>query len=193
MRVERRREREMSTTVERVVRQSLPAGTSLVVQRELDSFDETVQALDFVARLFVVFGAIGLGLAAVGLYSLLAFVVAQRRREFAVRLALGATGGQVARAVLHDAAVMVLAGTGIGAFLAMWLARALDSLLYGVFYTDAAALVAAEAMVLAVAFAACAVPSRRAARAEPARYCARFEPGGALPSRAQPSRRTMWQ
>jgi ABC-type antimicrobial peptide transport system permease subunit len=69
--------------------------------------------------------------------------------------------------VAHDAAVMVLAGTGAGAFLAMWLARVLDAMLYSVFYTDVVALLAAEALLIAVAVVACFVPARRAARSDP--------------------------
>jgi ABC-type antimicrobial peptide transport system permease subunit len=133
----------------------------------MESFDNAMVARDFVARLFVVFGAIALGLAAVGLYCLLTFTVAERRREFAVRSALGASGAQIGRMVARDAAVMVLAGTGAGAFLAMWVARVLDALLYSVFYTDAAALIAAEALLIAVAAVACFAPARRAARSDP--------------------------
>ena len=59
---------------------------------------------------------------------------------------------------------MVLAGTGVGAFLAMWLAQALDSMLYSVFYTDAVTLVIAEGVLVAVALLACAVPAWSAAR-----------------------------
>jgi ABC-type antimicrobial peptide transport system permease subunit len=69
--------------------------------------------------------------------------------------------------VVRDAAIMVLAGTGAGAFLAMWLARALDAMLYSVFYTDVVALLMAEGLLIAVALVACLVPARRAARSDP--------------------------
>jgi putative ABC transport system permease protein len=167
VRVPAHREAELRTALDRLVRQSLPPGSIVVVKSSMESFDDAVLARDFVARLFVVFGAIALGLAAVGLYCLLAFTVAERRRELAVRSALGASGAQLGRMVAHDAAVMVLAGTGVGAFLAMWLARVLDALLYSVFYTDVVALLAAEALLLAVAVVACFVPARRAARSDP--------------------------
>ena len=62
---------------------------------------------------------------------------------------------------------MILAGTGIGAFLAMWLARALDALLYDVFYTDVGALIVAEISVLVVSLIACIVPTWRAAKSDP--------------------------
>lgn len=151
----------------RMATEVLPPGTIVVVESVLDGFDDERLARAFVGRLFIVFGGIALGLAAVGLYSLLSFTVTERRRELAVRCALGATGGQCARDVLHDAATMILAGTGIGAFVSMWLARHLDEMLYSVFYTDVTALLAAELAILCVALAASLVPAFKAARTDP--------------------------
>ncbi len=167
VRVPAHREADVRTDLDRVARQALPPGTIVVVRPELEWFDNSRLARDFIARMFIVFGCIALGLSAVGLYCVLSFTVAERRRELAVRSALGATGMTCARMVVRDAALMVLAGTGAGAFLAMWLARALDSLLYSVFYTDAVVLVMAEGMLMIVAFVACLVPARRAARSDP--------------------------
>lgn len=158
---------ETEAEVASLVRATLPQTATVVVRRPLEDFTEAILAREFVARLFVLFALIGCSLAAVGLYCLLAFVVAQRRREFAVRIALGATRREVTRLVLRDGATMVLAGTAIGAFVAMWLARALDAMLYSVFYTDALSLVIAEGVLLVVALAACVVPALRAARSEP--------------------------
>ncbi|MBC7897013.1 MAG: FtsX-like permease family protein, partial [Cytophagaceae bacterium] len=153
--------------VESLVQATMPPQASVAVTRPMEEFHEAILAREFVGRLFVLFALIGCGLAAVGLYCLLAFVVAQRRREFAVRIALGATRRQVTRSVLRDGAVMVLTGTAIGAFVAMWLARALDAMLYSVFYTDAVSLIVAEVVLVAVALVACVVPARRAAKSEP--------------------------
>ncbi|MCC6318730.1 MAG: hypothetical protein IT361_13700 [Gemmatimonadaceae bacterium] len=85
-----------------------------------------------------------------------------------MRIAFGSSEAQVARMTLRDGATMALAGTAVGAFLAMWLARVLDAMLYDVFYTDARALVVAEVLVIAVTFAAALVPARQAARSAPA-------------------------
>lgn len=167
VRVPAHREADVRTDLDRVVRQALPPGTVVVVRPALESFDVDRLARDFIARMFIVFGGIALGLSAVGLYCLLSFTVAERRRELAVRRALGASGGTCATMVVRDAAIMVLAGTGAGAFLAMWLARLLDSMLYSVFYTDVAVLVMSEALLLIVASAACLVPAARAARSDP--------------------------
>lgn len=157
----------MRTALDRISRQTLTPGSIVVVSSALDAFDDAVLARDFVAKLFAVFGAIALGLAALGLYCLLAFTVAERRRELAVRVALGASSVTIGRLVARDALVMVLAGTGVGAFAAMGLARALDALLYDVFYTDVGALLAAEAIVILVSMAAAVVPARRAMQSDP--------------------------
>ena len=167
VRVPAHREADLRTDLDRIVRQALPPGSIVVVRPSIESFDNARLARDFLAKLFMAFGGIALGLAAVGLYCLLSFTVAERRRELAVRRALGATGETCVRMVLHDAAIMVLAGTGAGAFLAMWLARVLDSMLYSVFYTDVVVLAMTEGLLLTVALVACLVPARRAARADP--------------------------
>jgi ABC-type antimicrobial peptide transport system permease subunit len=88
-------------------------------------------------------------------------------RELAVRIALGARRRDVARLVLHDAAVTALAGVGIGAFVALWITRAISELLSNVGYADVVALLIAEGILFAVAVAACAGPVRQAIRADP--------------------------
>jgi ABC-type antimicrobial peptide transport system permease subunit len=80
--------------------------------------------------------------------------VAERRRSFAVRRALGATDSRIVRKVVHDATIMVLAGAGAGAFLASWPARALDAMLYSVFHADVVAFLTAEGLLIGVALVA---------------------------------------
>ncbi len=106
-------------------------------------------------------------LAAIGLYGVVSYTVTQRMREFAVRIAVGAPARAVMRLVAHDAAVMILAGTGIGAFLAMWASKLLGDWLYSVYHTDAVSLLVAEAVLFAAGFAACFQPALRAMRADP--------------------------
>jgi len=106
-------------------------------------------------------------LATIGLYGVVSYSVSQRMREFAVRIAVGAPAREVVTLVTHDAAVMVLAGTGIGAFLAMWGSTLLGDWLYDVHHTDAAALVIAEGVLFLAGFAACIQPALRAMRANP--------------------------
>jgi ABC-type antimicrobial peptide transport system permease subunit len=97
----------------------------------------------------------------------LAYGVSRRRREFAVRIALGAGWRDVVRLVVHDAAVMGLAGVGIGAFAALTFTIILSPTLYQVHHADVLALIAAEAVLLTVAFAACLGPMRQAASTSP--------------------------
>lgn len=133
----------------------------------LSTFDRMVRARRFLAGGFGLFGGLAVTLAAVGVYGVLAHAVSHRMREFGVRIALGASGRDVMRLVLHDGAVMALAGTAIGAFFAMAGARLLESWLYNVPATDVWALVAAEITLVATVTLACISPAVRAARADP--------------------------
>jgi putative ABC transport system permease protein len=129
--------------------------------------DAEIASRDFLAKVFVAMGAVGLALATLGLYGVLAYAVTRRMREFAVRVALGAEPPTLYRMVMHDGLVMLLAGTGIGAFLALASSYVFNAILIGVYPTDAVSLVAAEAVLLAVGLAATLVPARRAVRANP--------------------------
>jgi len=129
--------------------------------------DAELASRAFLADVFVGMGAVGLALAALGLYGVLAYAVSRQMREFAVRVALGAEQRTLFRMVMHDGLVMLLAGTGIGAFLALGSANLFNAVLIGVYPTDALSLVAAEAVLLAVGLAATLAPARRAVRADP--------------------------
>lgn len=140
--------------------------TAYVMPYDYDRRAEIVSRA-FLAKVFVGMGAVALGLAALGLYGVLAYAVNRRRREFAVRLALGAEPKTLLKMVLHDGAVMLLAGTGVGAFAALAAARYLDSVLVAVLPSDVIALVLSEAVLLTVGFLAATAPARRAAKANP--------------------------
>jgi putative ABC transport system permease protein len=116
---------------------------------------------------FELVGAFALLLSTVGLYGMLAYAGAQRVREFAMRIALGAQGRDVIRLVLRDALVLVLGGTAAGAFVAMVSAQVIKRLLYSVDPMDAVALVSAEGILIAVSLLAALGPAMRAARADP--------------------------
>jgi predicted permease len=143
------------------------ANTRVFIEPWQAGFSDVVRARNSVAVLFAGFGALALFLSAVGIFSTIAYSVAQRLREFGVRLALGATPRDIFRLVLTDASVMILAGTGAGAFLSMWASKLLDSWLYGVNPTDVTALVSAELVIVAVSLASCVMPALRGARADP--------------------------
>jgi ABC-type antimicrobial peptide transport system permease subunit len=133
----------------------------------LVSYEAQLKSRTFLAQVFVTMGAFALILAAVGIYGVLAYAVSQRLREFAVRLALGARREDMLRLVLHDGLVMTLAGTGLGAFFALWSSYSLESFLEDVYPTDALTLVSVEAVLVAVAVGACLAPALRAMRADP--------------------------
>ncbi len=142
-------------------------GAGGVVSPWREDFSEMVAGREFVAAVFGLVAALALGLAATGLYGVLAYTVSQRTREFGIRLALGASRRSVFGLVLRDGAVMVLAGVGVGAIFAMWVAKLLSVWLYTVHPTDAGTLVGAEAVLLVVSVCACVVPGLRAMRADP--------------------------
>ena len=115
----------------------------------------------------LVLGGAALLLAAAGLYGSMAYAVGQRTRELGVRMALGATGGEIRRLVLRQALIESLAGTAIGSGLALWLARGLEHRLFGVKPTDIPTLLACATLLAAIAVVATWVPARRAARVDP--------------------------
>ena len=116
---------------------------------------------------FAFFAALTAFIAIVGLYGLLASVVAEQTREFGVRLALGASAGQVVSHVLSAAGRTALVGAGIGLVTAAAAGRVMQAMLFGVSPLDAVALTTAPAMILVVAVAAAVIPARRAARIDP--------------------------
>jgi putative ABC transport system permease protein len=122
----------------------------------------------FRAELVGMFAALALVLATVGIFGVLAFSVAQRAREFGIRVALGARTADVLRLVLGGALKMTGAGVAIGLLAAALLTRFLGTLLFAVTPTDPATF-GGTAVVLAVAaLLACALPAWRAARVDPA-------------------------
>jgi ABC-type antimicrobial peptide transport system permease subunit len=115
-------------------------------------------------------GLLGLFLAALGLYGLTAFLVAQRTREIAIRMALGATTGQVRSMVLHRAGWLALAGTVLGLTAATGIGLLVQnmSLLIDVQGTDPLSFVGLSVVLAVVLFVASDLPARRAARTDPA-------------------------
>jgi predicted permease len=121
----------------------------------------------FSLALLGAFGAAALLLAGLGLSAVVAFSVARRTREFGVRLALGATGGDVQRLVLRQAALLAGAGLAAGWALALAGGRVLRSLVPGVAGMDPLALLAVTALLGGVALLAAWLPARRASRVDP--------------------------
>jgi predicted permease len=119
------------------------------------------------ATLSGAFGLLAGLLATLGLYGVIAYMVARRRNEIGVRMALGADRRHVIRLVLREAALLLLIGLVSGSALALWAARAASTLLYGLKPSDPVTLGGAIALLAAVAILASYGPALRAARVEP--------------------------
>ena len=117
--------------------------------------------------LFSVLAGLALVLAAVGLYGVLAFSVAQRSFEMGVRVALGARPIDVLALVTRQGMLLVAAGLALGLAVAMAASRVMSSLLYQVAPTDPVTYLAAGVLLVVVGAVACYVPARRASRADP--------------------------
>jgi len=135
------------------------------------SMDETIQRSYWqqalYSKMFTAFAAIALVLAAVGVYGVIAYSVAQRTREIGVRVALGAQRSNVLGLVLGHGAVLAGAGIGIGLAGAFGVTRFLRAMLYGVSPFDPMSFVAVTLLLSAIALLASYVPARRAARVDP--------------------------
>jgi predicted lysophospholipase L1 biosynthesis ABC-type transport system permease subunit len=121
----------------------------------------------FALWLFEAFAVLALGLAAVGVYGLLAYLVEQRRKELGIRMALGATRATVVRMVLGDGARLCAAGVAAGLVLVPIAGSGLASFLYSVRSTDPFSLLIASVLIVIVALAASFVPAWSAARCHP--------------------------
>jgi predicted permease len=113
------------------------------------------------------FGGIALFLAAVGIYGVLAYQVAQRRKEIGIRIALGSDGRRIFRLIVSEGLWLLALGVGAGLAGAFAIRRAMETQLFGVQPMDPLVLAVVAAVLAAVAFMACAVPARRAARIDP--------------------------
>jgi ABC-type antimicrobial peptide transport system permease subunit len=105
-------------------------------------------------------------LSMIGLYGVMSYLVAQRTREFGIRLALGATRTGIVSVVLRHGAKLIAIGAVLGAIGTIGLSKLMEGLLYGIEPFDASAFVA-MGMLIAVALLACAIPALRATRVDP--------------------------
>ena len=160
-----------------------PLGVAGAIRRELGAMDKdlaladvqtmeaiagtAVAASKFVLLLMALFSAVALSLAAIGMYGVLSYSVAQRRHEFGVRMALGAGKRDLLAMVTVQGMKLVLIGVACGVALAFVLGRILGSLLYGVSVHDRFTFLTVSLLAAAAGLAACYVPARRATKADP--------------------------
>jgi predicted permease len=121
------------------------------------------------ALLMTAFAVFATAIAAVGLFGVLSYSVAQRSREIGVRAALGATPGRIVSLVVRQGLAITAGGLIVGLVASYWLSRLIEASLYGVVPGDPASFAAAPLVLLVVALLACVVPARRAARVDPQR------------------------
>jgi putative ABC transport system permease protein len=154
--------------VKKVIAKYDPALAVTQVQTMNDLAQSTIAEPRFRARLLAAFAGLALTLSAFGVFGVLAFSVAQRRREFGIRMAIGAQIQDVFNLVLGSAARILGAGLLVGILGAAALAKSLSALLYDVHPLDPLTFLTAPLVLTLVALAAAAIPATRAVRTNPA-------------------------
>jgi predicted permease len=153
--------------VRRLIRESLKTISLVKVSTLADQVDASIVPERLIATLSGLFGALGASLVAIGLYGLLAYMVARRINEIGIRMALGATQNAVIRMVFGDALAMLSAGLGIGVPLAFWGRRVAGSLMPDLPATSGVSIIFGTVAMVVVALLAAYVPALRAARVDP--------------------------
>ncbi len=129
--------------------------------------DESLLGDRFVMVLYGTFAAVALALAAVGIYGVMAFSVAQRTHEIGLRVALGADRNHVLALILKEGVILAFSGLGLGLVGAYFVGRAIRGTLYGVGSFDAIAFTGVSLLLILAALLACYFPARRATRVDP--------------------------
>jgi putative ABC transport system permease protein len=128
---------------------------------------DSVIGMAYVAAMMAILGIIALVLASVGIYGVMSYSVGERTHEIGVRMAMGATSKDVQRLILGNGLFLTVMGMGIGLPLALGIAYALSSILFGVKVADPFAFIGLPLVLAAVATLACYLPARRAVRLDP--------------------------
>ncbi len=153
------------------VRREIAALEPTVPVYRLSTLDQLLDAMvtprRFQTALLAAFGIVALLLAAVGIYGVMHYLVTQRTSEIGIRLALGATRGDVLALILRQGLAVAAVGLGIGICVAVLFARAVSSSLYGVTPTDPETFIVAAVILMAVATLACLQPAWSATRVDP--------------------------
>jgi ABC-type antimicrobial peptide transport system permease subunit len=144
------------------------ASLPIIDLRDMDEvFSQAIGRPRLLADLLLGFAILALLMAALGTYGVLAYVVAERRREIGIRVALGAARGSVLSMVLRQGLGLTLAGLAVGLAAALAVNRLAASLFFGVESADPATYATVAAFICLVGLVACYVPARRATRVDP--------------------------
>jgi putative ABC transport system permease protein len=144
----------------------IPLFSTLTMEQRMAS---TIATARFNTMLLALLGVAGLLLAGVGIYGVIGYFATQRTSEIGIRMALGASRGDVVRLVVRQAAVPVLGGIAVGAVGAVFASRAIEAQLVNVQPTDPMTFITVAAGLLLVALIAALIPARRAASLDPTR------------------------
>ena len=128
---------------------------------------ESIVGIAYVATMMAILGFIALLLASIGIYGVMSYAVTERTHEIGIRMSLGAETRDILSLVLRNGVLLTVLGLAIGLPIAIFMARALSGLLFGVDAGDPGALVGLPALLATVALLACYLPARRASRVDP--------------------------
>jgi putative ABC transport system permease protein len=155
--------------IQTAIRGAEPSAVFVEPRTMAEIASESMQVVHLASWLFGFFAVTALALAAVGIYGVLSYVIRQRTREIGMRVALGATRGNIAWMVMRQGATIAGIGTAIGLIAGLAAGRSLGALLYATSSSDPFTLSAASATLVVTVLAACYIPARRAAGIDPAR------------------------
>jgi putative ABC transport system permease protein len=139
------------------------AGVATMEQLVSDSYSRS----RFTMIVLAIFAAVALLLAAVGIYGVIAFTVAQRTNEIGIRVAMGAQRGDVLRLVLGQGGRLIFLGVALGVVAGLLITRLMSGLLFGISATDPSTFAGVALLLAAVALLACYMPARRATHVDP--------------------------
>ncbi len=158
---------DFSGIIRRALQPLMPGSAYVNVQALRELVDPSMRGWQFGATMFLAFGVLALALAAVGLYSVIAYGVAQRQKELGVRIALGASRGNVVRLVVRGGVRMVVLGIAIGAMVALWAGHWIEALLFQESPKDPVVYASVAGLLVMVAIVATALPAFGASRVDP--------------------------
>ncbi len=157
----------LNSTVRQIVRDLDPNQPASSIAPLADVITESVAQQRFSMLLIVLFGGIALFLSAVGLYGVVAYTVSLRTREIGLRMAIGASPGDISTMILGGGMKLAAIGVVLGLAAALALSQLVESLLFNVKTSDPISYAATAGLLLVIAALACYIPARRAMRVDP--------------------------